>query len=79
MEVVGVSGAMLLIAIYQVSRLRRRREYRKLLAFSVLWVLSSAYAILVSAEVKFPSPFDIIMELTALAQNILQRLLPWTF
>ncbi len=60
---------MVLIALFQVPALVRHGYWGELAAFSLLWIISGAYATLVVLNVPLIAPTDLLIE-------YLPRLLP---
>jgi hypothetical protein len=51
---------MLSIAIYQVPRLLRSRQWRELAVFGLLWLISGAYAFMVAMRVPLPTLVEVV-------------------
>ncbi|NLC11073.1 MAG: hypothetical protein GX767_02330 [Firmicutes bacterium] len=54
---------MLIMATFVGGGLIRKRSFKELAAFSVLWLIATAYALLVATRVPLPSPVEMIIQL----------------
>ncbi len=57
----GFITFMIAIAVPEALILVRRRQWRELAAFAVVWVLAAVYGALVVADVPVPSPVRLII------------------
>jgi hypothetical protein len=51
---------MSLIAIFQVPVLLRQKQRGELLSFSALWLIATAYSLLVALDVPLPTLLEVI-------------------
>lgn len=51
---------MISIAIYQVPRLLRQKQWRELLAFGMVWLIAGVYAFLAAMEFPMPTLIEIV-------------------
>jgi hypothetical protein len=51
---------MSLIAIFQVPVLLRQKQWGELLGFSALWVIATAYALMVALNVPLPTLLEVL-------------------
>mgnify|MGYP000917348229 CR=1 FL=1 len=51
---------MSLIAIFQVPALLRQKQWGELLGFSALWVIATAYALMVALNVPLPTLLEVL-------------------
>ena len=58
---------MIVIAVLEVPRMLANRQYRMLIVFAGLWIISGTYASLVIMRVPLLSPIDILLEAAELA------------
>lgn len=56
----GLLIVMVLIALYEVPRLLRNRQYRTLVVFAFLWLLATVYGSLVLRDIPVPKPTELI-------------------
>lgn len=56
----GLWFVMLLMAIWQIPLLYKKKQFKELLSFIGIWLTASIYASLVVSEIKLISPFVII-------------------
>lgn len=54
---------MLLIAFWQLDRLKKRKNHREIIAFSVLWLIALVYSSLILLDIAIMSPFVLIINL----------------
>lgn len=51
---------MIVIALIQLPLTMRRRRWRELVAFGVIWLFATVYGALVIADVPVPKPTELI-------------------
>lgn len=51
---------MLSIAIYQVPRLLRQKQWRELAAFGLVWLAAGIYAFMTAMELPLPTIVEIV-------------------
>jgi len=59
----GVFAAMSLIALLQVPVLVRKKMWRELTAFCLIWLFATAYAALVAAGIPIPPPAEVFISI----------------
>ena len=62
---------MILILLIQLPSLIHNQKWRELVVFLFYWGGSSAYALLVVAEVPVPTPPEVIMAVLEFGQQLL--------
>lgn len=50
----------LIIAAWQVPRMLKKKQYRDLAVFFLIWLSSAVYSLLIVLEVNFLDPMEII-------------------
>jgi len=65
-----VGVLMVFIALFQVPIIIKKRRWRELAAFAVIWSLAFAYALLMAARAPLPNPTEVL-------GSVLDRIFPW--
>lgn len=60
LTIIAITLIMLAIAGWQVPRIVKKKQYKDLLVFFLMWFTATVYSILIAAEVSFIDPMEMI-------------------